>query len=248
MAELCLQRAAYGRLGLPFIFVICTKPVMKNRYHPLVKIKFFLGILSHQEVSFINTRTLYSWNHVRQNELVGYNPNDPLISEKELFVFLHDQKHVRSMLKVYKSLFACFKNILFSVRSLDKIMRKQKTVLIDAYSFCKEYISSQEFKLLTGISPKKILRWQNEILCQNSFFLRLCLSLYRFFSHMHSLFIYLSLSFYTHAFHLFRKRLLLSMPERSIALPLYLQYPLPYFPTFPVHGLSRQIRSCSAAA
>lgn len=73
------------------------------------------------------------------------------------------------MLKVYMTLFSCFRSILRSVRGLNKVLRTQKTVLIDAYNFCKEYISAYDFKLLTGISSKKINRWKNEILCNESF-------------------------------------------------------------------------------
>ncbi|HYG49422.1 MAG TPA: hypothetical protein VD905_00900, partial [Flavobacteriales bacterium] len=141
---------------------------MNNRYAPLLKLKHELGILSEYERSLIKTRTSYSWNNIDPNELVGYNPNDPLVCDKAVFSFTHSHKHVRTLLKLYMSLFTCFRTLAQSVPNLNAKLRKQKTVFIDAYNYCKKYISAEKFKRLTGVSPQKINRWQNEIYCGNS--------------------------------------------------------------------------------
>ena len=146
---------------------------MKNRYHPLLKQKYFLGMLSANEISLVNQRTLYSWAHISQHELVGYNPNDPLINEKEVFAFVHNYEHARKMLGIYMALFSLFQSLLKHFRGFEKKLRENKEAVIITYRKCREFIKPAEFETICGISFKKISRWESEINCEKSF-LNLC--------------------------------------------------------------------------
>lgn len=148
---------------------------MYNRYHPSLKMKSFLGILSEHESSLIKTRTFYYWKKMNEKELLGYDPDDPFITNKSEFAFLHEEKSARKLLRVYKTLFDCFHGILKSLPAFNKKLRLHKQSIIDTYHSCREFIRAKEFQLITGISSQKINRWENDMYCENSF-LSICKS------------------------------------------------------------------------
>ncbi|MGZ3902354.1 MAG: hypothetical protein ACXVC6_01575 [Bacteroidia bacterium] len=148
---------------------------MKNKYHPLLKQKYFLGILSDREREQVNSRTLYSWAHVNEKELIGYSPHDPLVAEREAFAFMHKHEHVRKLLKVYMALYNCFQEIVHTTKDIVRNIKKHKNILVKTYEQCRTLLNAAEFENLTGISTKTILRWRNEVHCQKSF-LELCRS------------------------------------------------------------------------
>lgn len=145
---------------------------MNNHYHPIIKVKFFLGVLSESERNLIPDRTYHNWKIIDQRKLTGFNANDPLLKNKEQFSFLYNHESARKLLSAYMIMFSSFKNILFSAKKVNSILREKKNLLIKTYDQCRKFIRSSEFESLTGISPKKIQRWQDEIECENSLLLQ----------------------------------------------------------------------------
>jgi len=143
---------------------------MNNHYHPIIKIKSHLGILTEDELKLIPKRTFYHWKNINEKELIGYNPNDPFIKNEKQLAFIHNHESAVKVLNAYMILFSCFKSVLSSAQKTNSLFRKNKSRIIQSFHQCKDFIKISEFESLTGISAKKIYRWENEIECENSIF------------------------------------------------------------------------------
>lgn len=151
-------------------FFINKIQLMYNHYHPAVKLRLYMGISTENDIQLINKRTLYHWKNINESELIGYDPNDSFIKNKKHHAFIHHHQSAVKVLNAYMILFSCFKSVVHSAKQTNSLFRKNKTKIIKAFNESKNLIKISEFESLTGISSKKIYRWQNEIKCENSIF------------------------------------------------------------------------------
>ncbi|AXR66887.1 DDE-type integrase/transposase/recombinase [Leptospira mayottensis] len=150
---------------------------IKNSYHTALVFKTQLNLLSTLEKEMIPRSTRHDWKNRDLNSMIGYDENDPIFKNLNLYKKALESK---TFIKAFKSLFSLYSfynSLSENIQGKRRIWNDRKKEIASLIEKIAPFFSLKRACRFMKISVQRYRRWKKEIHCVSSAF-NLCRKLH----------------------------------------------------------------------
>ncbi|TGM58276.1 DDE-type integrase/transposase/recombinase [Leptospira adleri] len=142
----------------------------KNSYHTVLLFKTQLNLLSPLERNIIPKSTRYDWKNRNLSKIIGYDSNDPIFKDLELYKKALDSNTFMKILKSLFSVYSFYDSLSETIRGKRRIWNDRRKQIASIIQRISPSIGLKRACRFMKISVQRYYRWKNEILCDSSIF------------------------------------------------------------------------------
>ncbi|MDV6237869.1 DDE-type integrase/transposase/recombinase [Leptospira ellisii] len=142
----------------------------KNSYHTALLFKTQLNLLSPLEKKIIPKSTRYDWKNRNLSEMIGYDPNDPIFKDLNLYKKALDSKTFMKTLKSLFSVYSFYDSLSEAIRGKRRIWNDRKKEIVAIVTRIAPSIGLKRACRFLKVSVQRYYKWKSEIFCNSSLF------------------------------------------------------------------------------
>ncbi|MBM9578998.1 transposase, partial [Leptospira sp. 201903070] len=142
----------------------------KNSYHTGLVFKAQLNLLSTFEEEIIPKSTRCDWKNRDLSKIVGYDSNDPIFKDLDLYKKALDSKTFMKVLKSLFSVYSFYDSLSETIRHKRRTWNDRRKEIVSIIQRIAPNIGLKRACRFMKVSLQRYYKWENEILCNSSVF------------------------------------------------------------------------------